>query len=31
MNHLITVVKADGTKELFEEQKLVDSLQNAVR
>jgi hypothetical protein len=29
MNHLITVVKADGTKELFEEQKLVDSLQNA--
>lgn len=29
MNHLITVTKADGTRELFEEQKLVDSLRNA--
>ncbi len=29
MNHLITITKADGTKELFEEQKLVDSLKNA--
>lgn len=29
MNHLITITKADGTKELFEESKLVDSLKNA--
>lgn len=29
MNHLITITKADGTKELFEEQKLVESLKNA--
>ncbi len=29
MNHLITITKADGTKELFEEQKLADSLLNA--
>ncbi len=29
MNHLITIRKADGTKELFEEQKLIDSLKNA--
>lgn len=29
MNHLITITKADGKKELFEEQKLVDSLKNA--
>lgn len=29
MNHLITIKKADGTRELFEEQKLVDSLKNA--
>jgi len=29
MNHLITITKADGTKELFEEGKLVDSLKNA--
>lgn len=29
MNHLITITKADGTKELFEEQKLVYSLKNA--
>lgn len=29
MNHLITITKADGTKELFEEQKLVHSLKNA--
>ena len=29
MNHLVTVVKADGTTELFEEQKLIESLQNS--
>ena len=29
MNHLITITKADGNKELFEEQKLIDSLKNA--
>lgn len=29
MNHLITITKADGTRELFEEQKLVDSLKNS--
>ncbi len=29
MNHLITVIKADGTKELFEESKLIESLKNA--
>lgn len=29
MNHLITITKADGTKELFEESKLVESLKNA--
>lgn len=29
MNHLITITKADGTKELFEESKLVGSLRNA--
>ncbi len=29
MNHLITITKADGTKELFEESKLIDSLKNA--
>mgnify|MGYP001593175804 CR=1 FL=1 len=29
MNHLITVIKADGKKELFEESKLIDSLKNA--
>ncbi len=29
MNHLITITKADGKKELFEEQKLIDSLRNA--
>jgi hypothetical protein len=29
MNHLITITKADGTKELFEEIKLVESLKNA--
>ncbi len=28
MNHLIYVRKADGTRELFEEQKLIDSLTN---
>ena len=26
MNHLITITKSDGTKELFEEEKLVSSL-----
>ena len=26
MNHLITITKADGTKQLFEEEKLVNSL-----
>ncbi len=29
MNHLITITKADGTKELFEESKLIYSLKNA--
>ncbi len=29
MNHLISITKADGSKELFEESKLVDSLKNA--
>ena len=29
MNHLITITKADGTKELFEESKLIESLKNA--
>ncbi len=29
MNHLITITKADGTRELFEESKLIDSLKNA--
>ncbi|MEK7463868.1 MAG: ATP cone domain-containing protein [Patescibacteria group bacterium] len=29
MNHLITITKADGSKELFEESKLVESLKNA--
>jgi hypothetical protein len=29
MNHLITIKKADGTRELFEESKLIDSLKNA--
>jgi hypothetical protein len=29
MNHLITITKADGTRELFEESKLIESLQNA--
>ncbi len=29
MNHLITITKADGTRELFEESKLVESLRNA--
>ncbi|MES3031200.1 MAG: restriction endonuclease [Patescibacteria group bacterium] len=29
MNHLITITKADGTRELFEESKLVESLKNA--
>ncbi len=29
MNHLITITKADGERELFEEQKLVGSLKNA--
>lgn len=29
MNHLVTITKADGTKEIFEEQKLADSLRNA--
>jgi hypothetical protein len=29
MNHLITILKADGTKELFEEAKLVESLKRA--
>ncbi len=29
MNHLITIKKADGTRELFEESKLVGSLKNA--
>ena len=29
MNHLISITKADGGKELFEESKLVESLRNA--
>ena len=29
MNHLITITKADGKRELFEESKLVESLKNA--
>lgn len=29
MNRLITITKADGKKELFEEQKLINSLKNA--
>ena len=29
MNHLITITKSDGTKQLFEEQKLVSSLKHA--
>lgn len=29
MNHLITIKKADGTRELFEESKLIGSLKNA--
>ncbi len=29
MNHLITITKADGTRELFEESKLIESLKNA--
>jgi len=29
MNHLVTITKADGTTELFEEQKLASSLKNA--
>ena len=29
MNRFITIVKADGTRELFEESKLIDSLKNA--
>ena len=29
MNHHITITKADGTKELFEEAKLINSLENA--
>lgn len=29
MNHLITIKKSDGTSELFEEQKLIESLKNA--
>lgn len=29
MNHLITITKANGTKELFEENKLIESLKNA--
>ncbi len=28
MNHLVNIIKADGTKEIFEEQKLADSLRN---
>jgi len=27
MNHLVYITKADGNKELFEEQKLIDSLE----
>ena len=26
MNHIITITKTDGTKELFEEEKLINSL-----
>ncbi len=29
MNHLITITKADGSRELFEESKLIESLKNA--
>jgi len=29
MNHLITITKSDGTRQLFEEEKLVNSLRNA--
>lgn len=29
MNHLITITKADGTRELFEESKLIESLKNS--
>ncbi len=29
MNHLFTVTKSDGTQQLFEEQKLIDSLRRA--
>lgn len=29
MNHLITITKADGKRELFEESKLIESLKNA--
>lgn len=29
MKRLVTIIKADGTQELFEEQKLADSLRNA--
>lgn len=29
MNHLITIKKADGSRELFEESKLIESLKNA--
>lgn len=29
MNHLVSITKADGTTELFEEQKLIESLKNA--
>ncbi len=29
MNHLLTIIKSDGTKELFEEEKLVNSLTHA--
>jgi hypothetical protein len=29
MNHLITIKKADGTREIFEETKLINSLKNA--
>ena len=29
MNHLISITKSDGSKELFEERKLIESLRNA--
>ena len=29
MNHLITITKSDGTKQLFEEEKLINSLKHA--